>query len=130
MSNIKYSLSEEEMKDIRLFYWEVWQGLPDLEFEKAETEGGLRYNQNGNYIWVPPNALEAYHKNPDTIYLVMMNKTRDNKIKALSLEPKTDSLESVIKRAIELNRNEMEEVRKKRSQKLKVSKNQNETAGI
>lgn len=113
MNYLKYQPSEEEMEDMALHYWEVWQGIPELEYQNAKAESGkaLRYDKDGHYIWIPPAALKAHTQNPETIYLAMMHKNPNNKIRAIWLEPKTDSLEDVASLARKLNRKEiLEEV--------------------
>ena len=109
MDNKKYKPSQEELDYMRLHYWEVWQGLPNLQFEPATSEKGeaLRYSKEGNYIWVPKTALNAYRSNPETIYLVMMHKNPAERIRAIWLEPKTDSLEEIISLARRLNQREI-----------------------
>jgi len=109
MSYLKYSPLIEDLEKIKYHYWEIWQGLPDLEFEPAKSRMGdtLRYYKGGNYIFVPTNALSAYKKNPQTIYIAMMGKVSRGKIHTIWLTPQQSSLEDAINKAIKLNEKEI-----------------------
>jgi|SRR3989344_847741 len=123
MHQIKYLPSEQELEYIPYHYWEIWEGLPDVEFNKVKSGNGeaLRHDMNGNYIWVPTLAHTAYKLNQDTIYLVMMHNNPLKKINAIWLEPKTDNLEDIIKIARKLNQREIEETIKKIKRKKELN---------
>ena len=102
MQYLKYSPSIEDLEKIESHYWEVWQGLPKVEFKPAKSKVGdtLRYYKDGNYIWVPTNALNAYKNNLETIYLAMMRKTSPEKIWAIWITPQSSGLEETIKKIL------------------------------
>ena len=70
-------------------YIKLWIGLPkDIEFQSAESRGGkpsLRYENNGNYIWVNHNALEAVATDSDAL-LVAHGREKGSKLHIISVE--------------------------------------------
>ena len=89
-------------------YWEVWQGLPHIEFESAQSRGGqpaLRYSKNGNYLWVDPDCLLSYSVNTGSLFEVLVEKNpslKNGKIVG-SLQLAGNNLEDAIKNTQALN---------------------------
>lgn len=71
-------------------YIELWRGLPrDIEFQSAESGDGkpaLRYEKEGNYVWINPNALEAITTDPGVL-LVAHGREKRSKLHIISVEP-------------------------------------------
>jgi hypothetical protein len=107
----KYVPTAEELKAMKgSTYFEVWQGLPRVEFENALSRGGyasLRYGRDGVAIWVNKDAVNASKQNPNTIYSVMVRTAKDKLIAPHKLvydvSPSKFSLEETIQREINLN---------------------------
>jgi hypothetical protein len=122
MNYLKYKPSDRILEVLGSTYWEVWQGLPDLPFEEAKSRGNLSsmiYEKDGNYIWVPHEALWAHKENPDTIFLAMMGKTGKGKINAKWLCPEDSGIDSTIQKAMALNRDIIEKKIKAQKQEDK-----------
>src|SRR3989338_5883496 len=78
-------INEYEQLKVGKEYVEVWKGLPEVDFEIVKSRGGydsLRYQQDGNYIWVAYDAVEELRRNPQAILLIHRIKTNDDKINA------------------------------------------------
>ena len=115
----KYSPLEWEVRAMKrsksVTYWEVWQGLPHLQFQPAESRAGLdslSYQEGRVDIWVPHNALEAHQEDPQTIYLAMIDRPlliATNKYRVILLAPQTGTLEEAIRKAQEINKWNREE---------------------
>ncbi|MBS3138101.1 hypothetical protein J4207_00180 [Candidatus Woesearchaeota archaeon] len=65
--DIIYTLNKTHLKLIptTASYFEVWRGLPDVAFETTTDRArgklpALVYEQEGNYIWVPPDARKTF----------------------------------------------------------------------
>jgi hypothetical protein len=72
----------------------------------VKSSGGydsLVCETKGCYIWVPNDALRAYKKNPDSIFLALTKRSRENRINAVWVSPSPWSLEDAIEKAKELN---------------------------
>ena len=109
MTYLKYSPSQEELREIKSNYWEIWEGLPFpfSEFEQVESRGkleSLRYEKDGNYIWVTNETLQIYTTNSNSLFFAMRKKNPRGKIIAKSVDPSDLSLEGSIEKARILNR--------------------------
>ena len=125
MTHIKYTLTTEQLAELKPgdYYVEIWQGLPDLPFGKAETKArgtGLRYTQDGNYIWVDPGAYSATLESSKAILEAFHKKTHNGKLNAwwvssILRNPKMgETLESAIALAEERNEEFVADAMKKR----------------
>ncbi len=91
-------------------YWEVWVGLPGLPYEARTCRDGspaLCYEDAHRYLWVSGAALDAYRDNPNTVFIVLMEKGRKDAIEAVHFSPARDSLEQTIGHARFLNRDKL-----------------------
>ena len=127
MSYIKYKPSESELKEIKSNYWEVWEGLPVILFESVRSVAGdaLKYDKNGNYFWIPTNALNSFRNNPESIFLTRMEKCSKGKIIARWVNSAEGSLEDTIKKAVKLNQNQIDETREKVREEVREEVMQN-----
>ncbi|MEK6937865.1 MAG: hypothetical protein AABX04_02380 [Nanoarchaeota archaeon] len=109
---VVYTPTVEEIARIAFgeHYLEVWKGLPNLDFVAGKTrngEKGLRYEQEGHYAWVVPNALRALDKDSETILVPMIKKTRDGKLYAVQVDlpPEIygETLDSIVNKTKEMN---------------------------
>ena len=102
-------------------FYAVLQGLPRLEFTPSKTSSGsngLRYEKDGNYIWVTPSAAQAAHENPNAVLIAWVyRKGHGNKLFVRDLDtPKSafgDTLDSTIYHAKELMTEAIQEKRKR-----------------
>ncbi|MEK6886236.1 MAG: hypothetical protein AABW88_00205 [Nanoarchaeota archaeon] len=109
----KYTPTAKELRDMRksAHYWEVWQGLPDVEFKEVLSRGSynsLQYEREDVGIWVNRDAVSAARQNPNAIYTVMVRTKKDKLIAPLKMvydvSPSKFTLERTIQTAIELNK--------------------------
>jgi hypothetical protein len=112
MTYLKYTPTTDELKDrIDPYYWQVWQGLPDFKFEAAKSRGGedaLFYDKEGHWIWVPPESLVEFKKDPQTIFFALMKMNKNNKHRARWVKPANSGLEQAIEKAKTLNAHELQ----------------------
>ena len=117
---VLYPSTRQEIVDcMRIgIHYAILMGLPNLELVPSEATGeltkrtpnpseGLLYEQDGNYVWVTPNAAEAARENPNTIFTAVVhhtgNKGKGETLYISSIETLEGSFgttsESAIKRA-------------------------------
>jgi hypothetical protein len=93
-------------------YYEIWQGLPDLDFKKTEARGGqpaLRYQTGRDYIWVTPSAVLAVKNRARSILAAQVVKAEKEAIVVPCVFDIFDTAfgetsKTAIRRATELNR--------------------------
>jgi len=129
MSYLKYSPLPEERKELGKVFWEIWQGLPNLHFEEAESRGGstgLRYEDTDKktYVWVDPDGYSAYKANPDSVFYAMMRSRDSKSFEAASVMPSERTLEDAITHAAELNQKILEDRRKDAEKKARKARGQ------
>ena len=111
-THIVYTPTVEEI--VRIIcgkhYLEVWNGLPDLHFEPSRAGGGemgLRSEQDGNYVWVVPQAARTLEAAPRTILVPLLEKRADGKLYATMTDLPPDiygeTLDSIVNKAKEMN---------------------------
>ncbi len=74
INNRKYRPDMETVAHNKIYY-EVWNGLPDLSFQEVQTDSGqpgLRYRQDGNYVWISPDTVEVINHKPDAVLLAVL----------------------------------------------------------
>jgi len=87
-------------------YWEVWEGLPDVEFEEDETGDGrdtLKFDGLDRYIWVDPDATAAYMNSANAIFMVLRERGSDGKVYDNVTDVGGEVAEDIIERAGMLN---------------------------
>jgi len=109
-----YRPEKTELKQLGAIYWEVWKGLPNVEFFNVPTEAGSawQHRTKNDYIWVPPDARAAYEEQPDTIFLVMLKKAaKQEPVNTIArwVCPQKANLEESIEKARTLNREHIRE---------------------
>ena len=120
MTHIKYTLRKEEFCILveGEHYLEIWQGLPELQFQKVKSRGGknsLLHEVNRDYIWVEHSAVRALERNNQAVLVIGHKKTLDDKLNirwiyaAETNSTFGDSLESVIIRARKINQDYLKE---------------------
>lgn len=105
-----YRPSADDIAAMPEAYWEVWVGLPGLPYEARTCRDGspaLCYEDARCYLWVAGVALDAYRDNPNTVFLVLMDKGAKDTVQAVRFSPGDDSLEQVIAHARYLNRDKL-----------------------
>jgi len=125
MSFLKYMPSDSELKELVSPYFEVWQGLPEVQFSESESRGGrigLVYEGAEGYVWISPAALAEYRKNPSTVSIAVVNSTSDKRLDVEGLMPQRSTLEGVIRRVRRFNEEEIKENRKKAKKKSPAKK--------
>ena len=103
---VVYEPTREQLENLSGAYVELWRGLPDVQFEDVATRGGdsgWRYNQNGDYIWISPDARNAYESDPQTLFVAIMQKEIRGSIRAAFVDPAKDSIEIMRDRVIMMN---------------------------
>ena len=92
-------------------YLEIWDGLPDLDFQQCTDGNGrptLRYEQDGNYVWVNHNTVEALESDSPGLLIAHCRKI-GRKLQVISVEPAKDmpnlgvTLDEIVLRASDLN---------------------------
>ncbi len=115
-NNLVYSPGETERNAMRgVNYWEVWRGLPQVEFNESDSTAGraLRYTDDeGNYIWVPFPARVAHETNPESVFLALVEKSLRKRIVPF-VRVSEENLEDSIKHAEILNQRNMKPSRSK-----------------
>ena len=123
--HIAYAPMDHVKKALSL-YREVWTGLPFSldQFEEVRANGGevgLYYEQDNNYVWVPPSAKQTYERaiaaGERPVFIASMERFSPGKINAYFLTPRTDDISDVIHLANELNESEYRESRAKKTRK-------------
>ena len=100
---LKYRPTDEDLKIIGLgdeTYYEVWTGLPDVDFDETADRGGskaMRFDKDGNYIWVSADALVAYQADHKAIYIASVKVRQKEGIRVWSLTNYGDLEEAVEK---------------------------------
>lgn len=81
MTYILYSPPQNLLATIKTgrTYVQLWQGLPDLEFEVRKSGGGLpglAYETDKAYVWVSPDALRAVQDDPAALLLAHVRRRK------------------------------------------------------
>lgn len=101
-----------EQEKLNPFYWEVWQGLPELDFQntlsagtkRLERKPSLKYEGEKGYVWVPHDALVALSQNPNTILLALKGTSEGNKINVRTVSVQDMPVYEAILKAKGLNK--------------------------
>jgi hypothetical protein len=137
-------LNAEERDLIADAYAEIWRSLPNLPFEGTSSRDGgsaLRYeDRDGNYIWVPPKAYEAFNsyfkRDQRPYFMVMIDNSvaygYGDRIEVWDVDAKpgmtladmvkrasTYNIENLAVKKAELEKKRQEEERKRRAEERK-----------
>ena len=96
--HVKYKPSSEEWDELNNEYFEVWQGIPNyiIDDSFATRNGGKKYNKNHQWIEISKAALEAYKSNPNSVFLVQLEKDDNLDKKVVGIYPANMNLEDAI----------------------------------
>jgi hypothetical protein len=98
--HIAYTPTEEESKKIGHRFWQLWFNLPDVQYELEDSrcgELGLKHDEDGNYIWVNPNAFKAYLEDESTHFAALVEPKPKGKICARYVKPEDSNIDFLIK---------------------------------
>ncbi len=99
MDHVKYKPTSQEYDNLGDEYWEVWQGIPEEILKDAFPVGSgvYKYNKNYQLIYISSKALDALKKNPNAVFCVRLEKSKDHDKKVLGILPTEESLEETIR---------------------------------
>jgi hypothetical protein len=134
MERILYTPSDADFARMKpgFSYLQIWCGLPNLQFEDAESRRGLPslvHREGSNYVWVDSEATAAVKHNPNAILQAHIRKRDEGVLEAwcvsiptylggsadrigdgdFTIQPHTLKLEDAIHNAKKFNRQKLQD---------------------